>query len=126
MKSFNQTQIDELKQYEIVFFRAVHQDYYRSMSRKVLDALKAMYDETQDSPYSANWSCSHCVLTFLKTIGKKYYDDKKALEEKAAELVKAIDEVFQDVPDIEVQIEPEPKPVKKAPAKKTNKKVTKK
>ena len=126
MKTFTQEQLDGLRQYEDIFFKAVYQNYYRSMSGKTLDAMKSVYDETQDKPYAANWTCSHCVLTFLKTIGSKYYEDKKALEERAAQLVKAMDEVFNDVEDIPVVKEPEPKPKKKPASKKPNKKVTRK
>ena len=104
-----------------MFFKAVHQNYYRSMNSRTLDLMKAEYDKVADKPYGANWSCSHCVLAFLQTVGKKYYADKKAYEEKAAKLVEAIDAVMAEVP-----AEPEPKPAKKAPAKKSNKKATKK
>lgn len=121
MKEFTQEQLDGLKQYEDIFFKAVYQNYYRSMNTKTLDAMKGVYDSTQDKPYSANWACSHCVLRFLQTIGQKYYDDKKALAERAAKLVKVLDEVFGEVEDVK---EPEPKPAKKAPAKKSNKKAT--
>ena len=126
MKEFTQEQLAELKQYEDVFFKAVYQNYYRSLSTKTLDALKTVYDETQDKPYGAKWGCSHCVLRFLQTIGAKYYEDKKAFEEKAAKFVSVLDEVFGEVPDEGVDKELEPKSTKKAPAKKTNKKATKK
>ena len=125
-KIFTQEQIESLNQYEDIFFKAVNQNYYRSMSTKTLDAMVEVYNQTQDTPYKGNWACSHCVLSFLKLIGSKYYADKKAVEEQAAKLVKVLDEVFGEVPDEEVQKEPEPKPVKKAPARKSNKKATNK
>jgi len=130
MKRFNQEQLDGLRQYEDVFFKAVHQNYYRSMSTKTLDALKSVYDETQDKPYGANWACSHCVLKFLQAIGAKYYEDKEFHTQRAVELVKAMDEVFGEVPDEEPvlkELEPRKKKTDSKPATgKSNKKVTKK
>ena len=121
MKSFTKEQLDALKEYEGMFFKAVHQNYYRSMNSKTLDLMKAEYDKVADKPYGANWSCSHCVLAFLQVIGKKYYKDLEAYNKKAAKLVEAIDAVMAEVPT-----EPEPKVTKNAPAKKSSKKATKK
>ena len=73
MKKFNQEQVDNLRQYEDIFFKAVNQNYYRSMNTKTLEAMVSIYNETADIPYKGNWACSHCVLAFLKLIGSKYY-----------------------------------------------------
>ena len=126
MKAFTKEQLDGLKQYEDIFFRAVHQDYYRSMNSKTLDAMKEVYDSTADKPYDGNWFCNHCVLAFLKVIGRKYYDDLDAYGKQAVKLVEVLDEVFGEVPDDTVPKEPEPKPKKKPATKKTAKKATKK
>ena len=126
MKKFNQEQVDNLRQYEDIFFKAVNQNYYRSMNTKTLEAMVSIYNETTDTPYKGNWACSHCVLAFLKLIGSKYYEDKKLIEEKAEKLIEVLDEVFGEVPDEEVQKEPEPKSAKKSPARKSNKKATNK
>lgn len=121
MKQFSKEQLEALAPYEDRFFTATVAKYYRNTSSKSLDVIKAVYDEVADKPYGANWSCSHCVLMFLQTVGKKYFEDKKAYEAKAAEFVKVLDEVMDEVPN-----EPEPKPVKKPATRKTNKKATKK
>lgn len=126
MKAFTKEQLDFLKQFEDNLHRATYLKYYRGMGSKKLDEMKAVYDEATEGKYNANWSCSHCVLSFLQAVGKKYFADKQAYEEKAAQLVEAIDAVMAEVHDEPVSKEPEPKPTKKATPKKTTKKATKK
>ena len=128
MKTFTKEQLDTLKQYEDNFQRAVELNYYRNMTSKTLDAIADIYDAAVDKPYGRNWSCSHCILAFLQTLGKKYFADLETYKNNAAKLVEALDEVFGEVPDEEPQVqkEPEPKPVKKATTKKSTKKATKK
>lgn len=128
MKQFNKEQLDFLKQYEDNFNRAVNLNYYRNMTGRVLNGIKEVYDQVADKPYGANWSCNHCILAFLQTVGKKYFADLEAYKNNASKLVEALDEVFGEVPDEEpqVQSQPEPKPVKKATAKKPTRKAAKK
>lgn len=126
MKAFNREQLEILKQWESSFYTATVGKYYRNIATKSLDTIKSVYDEVADTPYGANWSCNHCVLVFLQTVGKKYFEDRDAFHKQAVELVKAIDAVMEDVPDEPVSKEPEPKPKKKPATKKTNKKATKK
>ena len=128
MKQFNKEQLEALKQYEDNFNRAVNLNYYRNMTGKSLDAIAAVYDTVADKSYAKNWSCSHCILAFLQSVGKKYFNDLEAYKNKAAKLVETLDQVFGEVPDEEpqVQSQPEPKPVKKATAKKPTRKATKK
>ena len=128
MKQFNKEQLDALKQYEDNFNRAVNLNYYRNMTGKSLDAIAAVYDTVADKSYAKNWSCSHCILAFLQSVGKKYFNDLEAYKNKAAKLVETLDQVFGEVPDEEpqVQSQPEPKPVKKATANKPTRKATKK
>lgn len=128
MKQFSKEQLDALKQYEDNFNRAVNLNYYRNMTGKSLDAIAAVYDTVADKSYAKNWSCSHCILAFLQSVGKKYFKDLEAYKNNAAKLVEALDQVFGEVPDEEpqVQSQPEPKPVKKVTAKKPTRKATKK
>lgn len=124
MKQFTKEQLDILSQWEDRFYTATVSKYYRNISSKSLDLIKSIYDEATESTYYANWSCSHCVLSFLMLAGKKYFEDKKAYEEKAAQLVEAIDAVMAEVQD---ELEPKVKKhVRKAPSKKPANKATKK
>ena len=108
MKQFSKEQLDVLKQYEDNFNRAVNLNYYRNMTGKALDAIAAVYDTVADKSYAKNWSCSHCILAFLQSVGNKYFKDLEAYKNNAAKLVEALDQVFGEVPDEE----PEPTPKK--------------
>ena len=134
MKQFNKEQIEKLSVFENSFHTSLTANYYRELGSRRLGVIKSVYDEVVNEPYTFNDSCGHCILGFLKVVGKKYYEDKKALEEAAAKVVKALDQVFDidnkagetvSIEDLKVSKEPEPKAKKttaKAPAKTTNKK----
>ena len=121
MKQFTKEQLNALSQWEDRLYTASVSKFYRNISSKSLETIKAVYEEVSDDPVQANWNCNHCVLAFLAKVGKKYFEDKKALEEKAAQLVNALDEVFDKVSD-----ELEPTKVEKHVVKKTNKRASKK
>lgn len=125
MRQFTHEEIETLSQFEKHFKTATEYDYHRNLEPRLLLIIKRVYDEASGTEYRLSSSCGHCVLAFLKTVGKKYFADKQAYEEKAAQLVEALDEVFGEVPDEEpVSNEPEPKATKKAAPKKTTKKAT--
>ena len=127
MKPFNQEQLDILQKWEESFFTATVAKYYRNIATKSLETIKSVYDQVADEPYPANWSCNHCILAFLRTVGKKYFEDRDALVKKATELVKAMDEVFDDVEDIPDDEEPKPKKTtKKKPKDNGNKETSNK
>ena len=114
MRQFTGEELKALEKYESRFKSATEFNYVRNLEPRYLYEIRSVYDKAMEVGSSLNATCSHCVLTFMKTVGKKYFDDKKAYEEKAAQLVQALDEVFGEVPD------EEPKPEKKT--KKTTKK----
>lgn len=101
MKAFTKEQLEYLKQYEDNFHRAIELNYYRNMTRKTLDDIKAIYDAATGKAFGADWSCSHCILNFLKEVGKKFYKDMEEYKNNAAKLVEVLDEVFGEVPDID-------------------------
>ena len=138
MRQFTAEELKALEQYESRFKSAIELKYVRNLEPRYLNAIKAIYDSTTGVAYGLNSTCSHCVLAFMTAVGKKYFADKKLIEaeaqklieatnslgdsaSRAAQLVKALDEVMAEVPT-----EPEPKPVKKPAPKKSNKKATKK
>lgn len=126
MRRFTKEELDKLN--ELCgenLYHAVHSNFYRNTPRTRLMNIKAIYDDATGGHYTANWSCSHCILKFLKEVGKKYYADLEEYNNKAEEFVEVLDEVMADVPD-EKPVE-EPKPVKKTTTKKkSTKKTTKK
>lgn len=139
MRQFTHEELEALKPYERHFKTSIELDYHRNLESRHLDKIKAVYDAASGTSYKLTSSCGHCVLTFLKTVGRKYFADLEAYNKKAEKLVEVLDEVFGDVPDDDVEVpipdeepqvpkEPEPKPKKtaeKPASKKTNKKATK-
>lgn len=114
MKLFNEQQMELLKPHEEQLFRALHQKYYRSTNTKTLDALKAIYDSVADTPYNANWSCGHCVLSFLAALGKIYFDTKDSL-------AKAINKATEETKALADAINKAAKEIKTTPKKSTAK-----
>ena len=126
MRQFTGEELKALEQYEGRFKSATELDYVRNLEPRYLNEIKETYDAAAGAKSSLNTTCAHCVLTFMKKVGQKYFEDKKAYQEKSAQLVKALDDVFGEVPDDDSTViapdkEPEEKP-KKAKAKKTTKK----
>ena len=144
MRHFTNEELKALEQYEPRFKSAMELNYVRNLEPRYLITIKAIYDSATGVAYGLNSTCSHCVLAFMAAVGKKYFADKKLIEaeaqklieatnslgdsaSRAAQLVKALDEVMADVPtDEPVSKELEPKPAKKPAPKKSNKKATKK
>lgn len=127
MRTFSKEELETLKEYETRLYSAVHSNFARHLSSTTLDRIKTIFESAGGSGFTPNWSCSHCTLAFLKLVGKKYFEDKTKLEEaekaeRAAQLVKALDEVFAEVPD-ENQIT-KPKKTKKNGKESGNKKGT--
>ena len=139
MRPFNKEEIETLKQYENRFYSAVNSNFARHLSSGALNTIKDIFVSAGGSGFTPNWSCSHCTLNFLKLVGKKYFEDLKLIEaetqklieatnslgdsaSRAAQLVKALDEVFAEVPD-ENQIT-KPKKTKKNGKESGNKKGT--
>lgn len=120
-RSFTKEELDVLAQYEGRFKSSIELDYARNLEPRYLTVIKDIYDAATEGNYSLNMSCSHCVLTFLKTVGKKYFEDKEAYLKKAAELVGALDEIFAEVGE-----EPEPAPAQDPEPVKPKKRATKK
>jgi len=93
---FNKEQLDILSEYEERFSTAIKMDYYRNLGSKALDKINDVWEQAEGKRLSGSWSCGHCILTFLKTVGNKYFADKKAYEEDANKLLEILDtEVFQ-------------------------------
>ena len=137
MRPFTHEELEILKPFEKHFKTSIDLNYHRNLEFKYLDKIKAVYEAASGSAYGLSASCGHCVLAFLKAVGKKYFTDLDAYNKKAEKLVETLDEVFGEVPDgdaVELKPdaepqapkEPEPKPKKPAATKKSTKKATKK
>lgn len=120
--NFTKEQREILKQYEDRLNTAYNLNYVRGLTYKASDAILGVWREVKGKDENVNFSCSHCVLSFMKKVGKMYFEDLAEIA-KANEMVKVLDEVMAEVPDPK---EPEPKPKKPAATKKSTKKATKK
>lgn len=109
MRPFTKEELDILSQYENSFYTAVNLNYARNIPPSAQETIRKTYEQALEQPYSSPGSCSHCLHMMLNTVGTKYFNDKGAYLEKAAQLVEVLDEVFGEVPDEDE----EPKPVKK-------------
>lgn len=80
-------QMDILSQFEDRFRTAVYSDYARNLSTRKLDEIRNIWDEAfPDQPLNTNWSCSHCVLDFLRRVGKIYFLEKNNKASVVSEL----------------------------------------
>lgn len=79
--TFTQEQIQALSEAELHFDSVCHHDYIRNAPRWLTQKIVEIYDNTVGVKTNLNLSCSACVMRIYKTIGKKYYADKKLLEE---------------------------------------------
>ena len=115
MRDFTQEEINTLSELEGKFRTALELNYSRNIPRDKFEMVRSTYEAALGRPYDAGGSCSHCLFNMLKVVGKKYFEDKQKLEEKAAKLVEALDKVFDEVP------EDKPAKEKKTTAKKSAK-----
>lgn len=123
MRQFTKQEIETLSQFEETLNTATYCKYYRNISAKKLDEIKAVYEAASGEPYGANWSCNHCILTFLQTVGRKYFDDLEKIAMKEIEMMEAVDQLMNDVPEtVEKPKKPAVKKTNNSKTKKTSKK----
>lgn len=125
-RSFTKEELGFLSEYESRFKTASELGFIRNLEPRYLLKIKKIYEDATGTNESVNMTCSHCVLTFIKKVGLKYFKDKEEYVDKAAEVVNALDEVFNEVPDEKVQNKPEPKRSTKPARSKSNNKATNK
>ena len=66
-----------LKEYELNFKTAVNSDYSRNMPTAAIQKLEQIYFNETGITLKTNYTCGHCVLKTLKTIGKWYFENIK-------------------------------------------------
>lgn len=120
-RSFTKEELDVLAEYESRFKTSIELGYTRNLEPRYIKTIQDIYSAAMGEPIGVNATCSHCVLTFMKKVGKKYFEDKEAYLKKAAELVGALDEIFAEVGE-----EPEPAPAQDPEPVKPKKRATKK
>lgn len=63
-----------LGKYKDQLERAYYHDYAYNLPRAVLDQFEKIYFDETGKDLKTNFSCSRCVLTLLKKVGKLYFE----------------------------------------------------
>lgn len=91
MDRYTKEQMEVLEQFENNFYTAIHAGYSRNITGEKINLM-----ETTTGLKCGNRGCTHCVLTFLRTIGEKYFDTKESM------LVVEKTEPME-IPDVEIK-----------------------
>lgn len=87
--TFNESQLNILKQYDYHFNNAVNREFLRSLTRIEFEKIKNVYTEATGAKVTTNSNCGICKLKFIKQVGILYFKDieesKKIQEEKNGE-----------------------------------------
>lgn len=79
---FTKRELEYLKEFENNFHTAINHQYTRNIASKQLDELISIYKRVTDNP---NFKlCKHCstnILSFIKTLGKIYFEQIQLIEE---------------------------------------------
>lgn len=77
-------QFEVLEKYKDRLTTAYKSNYCRNLFSYQLDEIHKTYLEITNIDYRLNKNCSTCILNFLKTVGKLYFEelDKINLESK--------------------------------------------
>lgn len=110
MQRFTPEQMNVLKQYENLFYTATVCGYVRNVSSDKMNILEKTTGEK-----CSNRSCTHCVLTFFRTIGERYkytlHNPIPEVVEKETEPIDApktsmevIDKMIESDPELKEQV----------------------
>ncbi len=93
-----------LNQFENNFYTAINAGYSRNITG---DKIKIMEDTT--GVKCSNRSCTHCVLTFLRTIGETYFYTLQLPEETEPTdapktSMEVIDKMIESDPELKEQV----------------------
>lgn len=71
--------------WDFFFKKAIETNFCRAYSSAQLNALREIYERNTGAKVNINWSCPHCVLGFIKQLGKLYFDSVAYYEAQDAE-----------------------------------------
>lgn len=138
-KYFTKDEIATLKKAETYFYTATKENYKRASTSSLNNLVADIYEKVTGNRVNRNWTCGTCVLNCYKAAGALYYESIRYWEEKDGEEteipeLKGVEEMKESTMEIldlntdgseksenTVDKETEPKPVKKATAKKVAK-----
>ena len=116
MKAYTKEQMNVLNQFENNFYTAINAGYSRNITS---DKIKLLEDTT--GVKCGNRSCTHCVLTFLRTIGETYfYTLQLPVETEPEDAPKTSMEVIDKIIESDQEIKEQVKEMIKATDNKEN------
>ena len=71
--------------WDFFFKKAIETNFCRAYSSAQLNALREIYERNTGTKVNINWSCPHCVLGFIKQLGKLYFDSVAYYEAQDAD-----------------------------------------
>lgn len=98
VKQFTEDELKYLREFETNFTSAIKANYTRNIPRKDIEKMVDIYNRVNDSNIRICSYCSSSILSFLKDIGKIYYDEvQKGNEPELTdnELQKTVTEMTQ-------------------------------
>lgn len=105
MQTFTKEQQNILKEFESNFYTAIQAGYIRNVTGSKMDLIESTTGER-----CSNRTCSHCMLTFFRQIGEKYFKTKdkfqKETEPKDAPKtsMEVIDKIIESNPEVKEQV----------------------
>lgn len=105
METYTKKQMEVLKEFENNFYTALNAGYSRNVTASM---FKALEDTTGEK--CTNKSCTHCVLTFLRKIGEKYFrtkelfDKETELENAPKTSMEVIHNIIESDPEVKEQV----------------------
>lgn len=74
--TFTDEQFSYLEKFEKEFTTATQADYVSNPGAVNLQAMENIWNKATGAKEHVNTGCYHCVLRFMKQLGKQYFVDK--------------------------------------------------
>ena len=84
--------------WDFFFKKAIETNFCRAYSSAQLNALREIYERNTGTKVNINWSCPHCVLGFIKQLGKLYFDSVAYYEAQDAQQSEDTPQQSEDTP----------------------------
>lgn len=94
MKILSKKAIEDLITFVPIFKTSLESNYARNLGNRAMEALRDLFDRENGTTTKLDFGCPHCCLTFLKTLGKQYFEsvewyEREERESKVERMAKA-------------------------------------